>query len=777
MFETTRSRTDWSPLVRRCLALGAALAVAGHLTGAALAQAPKRKEIFVPVLPANDTRPSAPTIQAAIDLATGPTDISVWDSKMKTSDGFTAVDANVTVILPFDISITGAVTFTGCTGSGVSGKFVATELIAFQKCRAAFLATGRSTAGVLAEDCENVKLTHVFQGGLFVVRSTGVLVQESQFTKKGVMIRDCLAPPPADMAAKGWTYPVYVNPNRFEDINDGPAVFVHNSRVRIERNTFEKLGGRGIEVQHSKDCTVTINTLAKVHEVGIAVFDSACEVTLNKINDVTATPLSCGILVESTPPKDGKQPERARAKVQMNEIGEAQVGILALRSSVATEGNKVYGGQFGLVAGLEADGEFTKDICNRTKYFGMVLAGLTGGFRVFDSTMNEVEGYGMLVSGSKNIRLQSNRWTAHGESIDRMVQPVREGGICILSSEVTLANDEVASQMTGAGLLVTGGSKVRCTDGNSFVSTSPRPLEGPVVTGPGIVVDGSSVTGTISGFGSINTALWLGNGASVTADNGSFMSQRAVVVVVEGGSTLEMNKGRITGAALTGGPRPFVPGAADTVAVGGGSKLRLNGTEVLNGGARAAVHLTGGSQAHLESALLQGHRIGEQSVTLPSGRLFEGPFDGLLVEGIGTTATVRGGTLQTQRGDCIRVGAGGQVTVRDATFRLGDTNIHVQSGGNVELRGCAIKDFVGTGQQGLLVDEGGHAISEGNTYQFGHTLVHVEKNGTCSLSGDSLRNATFGIKAEPGAKVTATNVRFDTVTTPQSGTITKGDKP
>jgi hypothetical protein len=165
-------------------------------------------------------------------------------------------------------------------------------------------------------------------------------------------------------------------------------------------------------------------------------------------------------------------------------------------------------------------------------------------------------------------------------------------------------------------------------------------------------------------------------------------------------------------------------------------------------------------------------------MVLPNGRLFDGPFQCLVVDGEGTTAEVRGGTMQIQRGDAAVVASGGQVVIADATIRSGEDSVHVFSGGKAELRNCTIRDYANTPPlvgTALRVESGGHAVARGNTFQYGDTGVWVASGGQCEMVGGSIRNNSVGIHAEPDAKVTATGVDLSSLETPVVGPVKKGD--
>jgi hypothetical protein len=323
-------------------------------------------------------------------------------------------------------------------------------------------------------------------------------------------------------------------------------------------------------------------------------------------------------------------------------------------------------------------------------------------------------------------------------------------------------------------------STIKFVGQNDFGSgTGNEGYETSATTGVGAVIEASTVEGTMTVW-TANTALRLLGGSTVTLSKAAFTSWFGSAATVSEGSTLDLAEGTFTGAMLLAGAdqKTAKPSDAEVIRVDGQSKLKLGVVGVANNGARVGIRVTGKSSAVLDRAQLSGSRSGDASQLNPAGRRFDGDFVGLWVDGEGSTAQVTGGRFQVQRADNIRVGAGGDVTVTGATLTLGEHNVRVTEGGKATLKNCTLDTHQTHAPAeygaGLKVDAGGTAVADACTFASQPTAVWVAAKGACTITGGTIRNGTTGIRADPGATVTATGHQFRDVTTEVVGIVEKG---
>src|SRR5581483_927416 len=112
------------------------------------------------------------------------------------------------------------------------------------------------------------------------------------------------------------------------------------------------------------------------------------------------------------------------------------------------------------------------------------------GFLIENTTMDSVQGYGLLIYDTKQITVKNVEWRAQCDDNCDRAENIRNalgtGGIHIIASEVTLDYVRIGSRVSGAILLVEAGfvdrrSIVQCAS-SSFNAAGK---------GTGVIVDGS----------------------------------------------------------------------------------------------------------------------------------------------------------------------------------------------------------------------------------------------------------------------------------------------
>lgn len=701
---------------------------------------------------------SAPTVQAAIDMASGPTEISV---SLPESPGFAASEKNVGISFG-GTKVTGSMTFDKCSRASVSG-FKTTALIAFTKSKNIQVQLGEA-ASISIEDSE---LAVVFKltitGGLHVTRSTGVAISQCSFTGEhtGVIVKDSTKSPPAEFANSYGPHTVLIQYCEFRKTAKNIPVMGEGSRVVVTRNTFADLGYRGIQLTQCRDAKIDNNTFNKVGDVAILFFDSEGVVEYNKIAGIKAVEgkeeakYGTGIDIVN---KEDKSSLRPRVTIKGNEIYGVEEAITTSGSTINITGNLMADGLFGIIASSQSDGSLSGNTARGTKMIGLFVLETAPGFLVETNIMESVEGFGLLVAESKQVMVKNNHWTARGETSTTMMQPVRAAGMQIENSEVTLENNSVGGDISGVGLAVLSGSTVTSSS-SIFTSTGQ---------GRGIVVDGSTLAGSISSHAWQGTALHLSNGAKVTLSGAGLASGGKSAIVLEGGSSLDLTDGVLNNVV-----GPTYQGEDDIVSVTGQSKIRLTRTSIslLNKG-RVGVRLAGRSEGVFNSCEIHGNRAVAPSSQYPNGKRFEGSYDGLLVEGEGSKAEFQNGLIYVGAGDGVRVRSGGQVTLTGTKFRQAENSVRVESGGSAEIQGCMIQDDQALGENGVRVDAGGQAKINNSTLQRNlGAAVWVAQGGKCEVYGSTLKTSKLGIKADPGATVVQSGNQFSELTTNIEGDV------
>jgi hypothetical protein len=126
------------------LAVVAGIIVVAAVSLAAAQSKPLPEQIYVP---GRWDLPSAPTVQAAVDMATGPTDIHV---DLKESPGF-AAEGKVDLHIGFEqTKVTSSMTFTNCREVWLGGCTTAMP-ISFDRCERSVLLNVRC-ADIVVQD-------------------------------------------------------------------------------------------------------------------------------------------------------------------------------------------------------------------------------------------------------------------------------------------------------------------------------------------------------------------------------------------------------------------------------------------------------------------------------------------------------------------------------------------------------------------------------------------------------------------------------------------------
>jgi hypothetical protein len=730
--------------------------------------------IYVPGKPGEV--PSAPTIQAAVDLAKGPTFISV---SLTESPGFLAEGKEIAVGLA-GTTVTTPITFIGCARAILIGypNFTATSLIAFVKCQNILVQFGTTEAIVIEDSSYGHVHQNTINGGLYIRRSAGIAVSQNLLTHAApsLVVYDCNDPPPASPPPLEWArydmpygrYTVAVSGCTFQKI--GPtlvptsAARLINSRVLMHECRFEDLEVRGIESQNCQDVSLQSNTFNKIKEAGILFFNSEGLAEGNKMGGIAPGDFgtSTGIYVATV---GDKQSRRSRVRLAQNEVTDADRGIVASNATVDITGNKIYGGLFGVIAEAGSDGSIVGGLFRGTRFYAMALYSLAPGFLVENTTMDSVQGYGLLVYDTTQLTVKNVEWRAQCEECDRaenIRQPLGTGGIHIIASEVMLDYVRIGSRVTGAVLLVESNSirrsTVQCTS-SSFNAAGQ---------GTGVIVDAATLTGGFSSWDEARSLI-AQYGAVVRLTGSELISNInaanwgttiITTITVESGSQVEVNQSQVTQTVLASVTTEQVLKAPDVVRVSGGSQIKMNGIGI--SGLGALVHLTGASKGVFENCELSGSSTTEKGVTI-------GPADGLLVEDGDTLAEVRNGKIYHQGGIGIRALFGGRIVANGLTINNAKSYVQVDAGGKIELESCPI----GQNPSGLVavrVNSDGEAIIRNSSIgYFFDCAIKVASGGKCELTNCSIHNGNVGIQAEPGATLAQSGTRFEDVTTEVAG--------
>jgi hypothetical protein len=734
--------------------------------------------IYVPGKPGEI--PSAPTIQAAVDMATGPTFISV---SLTESPGFLAEGKEIAVGLA-GTTVNTPMTFIGCARAIIIGypNFTATSLIAFVKCQNILVQFGETDAIVIEDSSYGHIHQNTINGGLYIRRSAGIAVSLNLLTRAApsLVVYDCNDPPPASPPPLEWAryempygrYTVTVEGCTFRKI--GPtlvptaAARLINSRVLMRDCRFEDLEVRGIESQNCQDVSLLSNTFNKVKEAAILFFNSEGLAESNKMGGIAGDfGASTGIYVATVGDKPSR---RSRVRLAQNEITDADRGILASNATVEITGNRIYAGLFGVVVEDGSDGSIVGGLFRGTKFYAMAIYNVAPGFLVENTTMDSVQGYGLLVYDTTKLTVKNVEWRAQCEECDRaenIRQPLVTGGIHILASEVTLDYVRIGSRVTGAVLLIESNvnrrSTVQCAS-SSFNAAGE---------GTGVIVDGATLTGGFSSWDEARS-LVAQYGAVVTLLNCQLISDInaanwgtsiITTITVESGSQVELNQGQVTQTVLASVMTDQVLKTPDVVRVSGGSQIKMSGIGI--SGLGALVHLTGGSKGVFENCELSGTSTNEKGVSI-------GPAEGLLVEDVDTVAEVRNGKIYHQGAIGIRALFGGRIVANGLTIDNAKTYVQVDDGGKIELESCPI----GQNPSGLVavrINSGGEAIIRNSSIgYFFDCAIKVASGGKGELTNCSIHNGNIGIQAEPGATLAQSGTRFADVTTEVAGAASSG---
>ena len=722
--------------------------------------------IYVPGKPGEV--PSAPTIQAAVDMAKGPTFISV---SLSTSPGFAAEGKEIAVGFA-NTTVTSSITFSACPRAILIGypAFQATALIAFVAKTQNILVQFGDVDRVLIEDSS---YGHVYKntinGGLFVRRSAGLYISNNLFTHAApsLVVRDCNDMPPTSPPPLEWArylnvdYPNEVGGCQFTKI--GPtitvtaAALIINSRLSLQRCIFEEIDQRGVEENDCANVSLQYNTFYKVKDCGIAIFNSEGVVQDNKIRDVTrirseGSDNSIGILVETLGRSGTNPSRRCRPKLVGNEIAEVETGISVINATADISGKSVSNAQTGILLTEGCDGAIVGGLFrNIAPLYGIAVFNAAPGLLIENTTMDSVNN-GMLIYGSEQVTVKNVEWRAQCEACDRaenIRQPLLLVGIRIVASKVTLDYVRIHSQLREFALIVDsdsrkGPSTVQC-------SLSEFNVQGP---GTGVVVDSSTLTGSFSSWCD-SRSLIAKYKANVALSGGALASNQSTALTVESESSFELTQGTLEQRGPAYVTADQISAALDVAKVSGGSKIRLSGTGV--SGLGALMHLTDGGQGVFENCDLSGSRFTDRDVVT-------GPIDGLLVEDLGSMAEVRNGNIHHQGQNGLRTLSWGRVVANGLKINLAKTYVQVDANGHVELDNCTLGETP-SGLTGIRVNSGGEAVisnsSIGYFFDFG---IKVASGGKCELTNCSLHNGNIGIQAEPGATLSQSGTQFRELT-------------
>lgn len=736
--------------------------------------------IYVPGKPGEV--PSAPTIQAAVDMAKGPTFISV---SLAESPGFMAEGKEIAVGLA-GTTITTSITFISCPRAILSGypNFTAQSLIAFVKCQNILMQFGTTEAVVVEDSSYGHIHKNAINHGLYIRRSAGIAVSLDMFTHAApsLVVADSNDAPPSSPPPLEWArydmpygrYTISVGGCVFEKIGatlvPTAAARLYNSRVLISGSHFEDLEVRGIEAQNCQDVSLLNNSFNKIKEAGILFFNSEGIAEGNKMGGIAPGDFATSTGVYAATVGD-KPSRRTRVRLAGNEVTDAVQGIFAANATVEITGNKIYGGDFGVVVEAGSDGSIVGGLFRGTKFYGMAIYNVAPGFLIENTTMDSVLGYGLLIYDTKQITVKNVEWRAQCEECDR-AENIRNalgtGGIHILASEVTLDYIRISSRVTGAILLVEAGfvdrrSIVQCTL-SSFTAAGK---------GTGVIVDGSTLTGGFSSWDEARSVV-AQYGAAVTLSNSELISNingansgTSIItpVTVESGSQFEITQGQVTQTVLVAVTTDQVARAPDVVRVSGGSQIKMSGIGI--SGLGALVHLVGGSKGVFENCDMSGTTYNETGANT-------GPLDGLLVEDGDSVADLRNGKIYHQGGIGIRALNGGRITANGLTINDAKTYVQVDDGGKVEMESCQIGQNP-NGMVAVRINRGGEAVIRNSSIgYFFDCAVKVAAGGKGELTNCSIHNGNIGIQAEPGATLAQSGTRFESVTTETAGAVSTG---
>jgi hypothetical protein len=720
--------------------------------------------IYVPGKPGEI--PSAPTIQAAIDQAKGRTFISVT---LPESPGFLAEGKEIAIGLA-GTTVTSSMTFIGCSRAIIIGypNFTTAAMIAFVKCQNILVQFGETGRIVIEDSSYGFINKNTINGGLFVRRSSGISITGDLFTQAApsLTIRDCNDPPPASPPPTDWAqyslpYPVSVESCTFQKIGPTltptPAALLIDSRVSMQRCNFEDLEVRGIESQTCQDISLQYNTFNKVKESAILFFNSEGLAQGNKIRAIAPGDFASGTGIYVATVGE-KPPRRSRVRVEQNEIYDAERGIVAKNATVSITGNRIFGGSFGVIAKEGTDGSIVGGLFRGIKFYAMTVYDVTPGFLVENTTMDSVEGYGLLVYNANQVLVKNVEWRAQCDEgcdrIENIRQPLMTGGIHIIASDVTLDYVRIGSRLTGAVLLIEGAIKRSTVQCSQSIFTAQG-------AGTGVIIDGSTLTGNLSSW----------------SDGPSFIAQYKAEVSLSGGERIRSNLNTAltvqseSSFEMTGSPgfieRPDNLVTMNLVQVSGASKIHLANLAVSSPNGGALIHLTGGSKGLFESCELSGSRVAED-------RSQQGPPDGFLVEDEGSVADVRNGKIYHQGGIGIRALFGGQLLANGLLVNMAKTYVQVDAGGKAEFDSCTLGETPGA-LTSVRVNAGGETIirnsSIGYFFDYG---IKVLSGGKCELVNCSIHNGATGLQAEPGAILSQSGTRFTDVNTEVAGAVPGG---
>ncbi|MBA4068135.1 MAG: hypothetical protein C0501_31430, partial [Isosphaera sp.] len=605
-----------------------------------------RKKIYVPKRPGLPDAPSAASLQAAVDMAVGPTDI---DCDLLTEDGgFLAQDKDIRVGISAR-TVVGSMTFVNCVAPMVNSEGPVNRAITFEKCKNVWVRVGEARGGIRIDECEHVlvnptdAMMPVRNRGIFVSNSTGVNISSCLLTEsgEGVVIRDCLKKPPAEWSKSFGDHPVRVVDCKFTKLRAstirGSEVGVNagRSRVKVERCTFEEYPGAGVMFRECIGCDVFDNNFRKLGAGGIYFFDTEGTAQANTIGGALS-----GIHA-ATNSKDPKL--RTKARLQDNTITGVGHGIVAHRSTLNSTGNRVTAGAIGVLAADGCDGVIS-DVCVKCPYYGIGLIEVAKGFTITGSLMEETN-IGLGIHKCEHVIIKNNHWTQTRKPgtgpNGPMINPVTDSGIQVFASIVEMDNVTVQSAVTTSALSVVEKSTVRCS--GSFASYGD---------GAGVFIEDSTLTGNLRARGGKEPALHLDNSAKVklTGEAQRIVATRGRAILVEGNSTLDFTKADVTRDSSSN------PIATDElILVDGGlpsldpaqkTKARLAEMSIAHSSG-VLVRVKGHSECVLDQALLSGNQTDGK-------KPFSGPEDGLLVEG-GAVDVIKS-TIKPQGRHGLRVG-------------------------------------------------------------------------------------------------------------------------
>jgi hypothetical protein len=565
------------------------------------------------------------------------------------------------------------------------------------------------------------------RGRLYVTRSTGVRVGcVFNGPDAGVQLRDCMAPPPANLAEAGWQHAVVVEDCSFEGTGINGAVMAIGSKAVISRNRFKDMARRGIELQRCRECQVRNNELVRIGDAAILFFDSTGDIWSNTIGGGVKTTTQAGSAAVGTGIYVGKEtpgpPIEATVEVTNNVVESAGYGIVVFDARANLNSNQAKIGQIGIILVGGANGTLDGNCVSEQSSCGILVARTRLPVMIAGGYYANIEDYALFIAYAQAV-------TVKGE-----LQPYfdanhrsgnRGGGLHIYASSVTLEHFFFQDFCEGPSLLVEAGSIVECPTGAKVYG------EG---TGPGAVVDASTLRGRLSAT-AVNLALEIDNGSTVVS-TGNVRSESGYALRLAGQSSLEMNGEDINGEAQRPGPATDT----DVAWIGGGSKIQLTGVHVHNP-TGTVLRLTGGSQGVFNNCFLSGSR------TLEHGEA-SGPDNGLVVEGSGTTARIVGGETQFG-GPCgIRVTPGGQASLNNVPMYNSACMVWVEPGGAVELTACKLAEFR---DYGVRIDSAGQALIRNCDIGRYGTTIRVGAAALAEITGCTFLKP---VQVETGAQVT-----------------------